>query len=89
MTTVSLRRALLLILLTSTVGAPWVTAQIFSAPSAGGKFAGSMVTVDSLGAGQMDSNLFLINSRNGNGSPLETASGSVSETRPQGSRQSS
>jgi Ca-activated chloride channel homolog len=78
MTPVLLRRVSLITLLALTVGVSRCTAQLFSAPSAGGKFAGSMVNVDSIGAGQMDSNVFLINSKKANGSPLEGASGSVS-----------
>jgi Ca-activated chloride channel family protein len=55
------------------------TAQIFTAPSAGGKFGGSMVSLDSIQTVGIDSNIFQINTQKAaNSSPLETPSGSIS-----------
>lgn len=74
-----LRRALLLGVLCWTVRTCTANAQVFTAPTASGKFAGSLTRLGSVEAGQIDSNVFLINSRNPNTSPLETPSGSVSK----------
>lgn len=54
-------------------------AQVFSAPSAGGKFAGSIVSLGAVQASQVDASSFLINTQNSNTSPLETPSGSISQ----------
>jgi VWFA-related protein len=74
------RRALLLAGLLWAIGACAVNAQIFSAPTGGGKFAGSMVSLGSTETVGIDYNLFQINTQNSNNSsPLETPSGSVSK----------
>ena len=74
------RRALLLAGLLWAAGACIVNAQIFSAPTGGGKFAGSMVSLGSTETVGIDYNLFQINTQNSNNSsPLETPSGSVSK----------
>lgn len=74
-----LQRFLLLGGLSCALTACTATAQIFSAPSAGGKFAGSMVGLDSIQTVGIDSNIFQINTQKAaNSSPLETSSGSIS-----------
>ncbi|MFI5094999.1 MAG: VWA domain-containing protein [Candidatus Acidiferrales bacterium] len=75
-----LRRALLLGVLCWAIHTCTANAQqVFTAPTASGKFAGSLTRLGSVEAGQIDSNVFLINNRNPNTSPLETPSGSVSK----------
>jgi Ca-activated chloride channel homolog len=71
-------RALLLTVLSSAVLALSVSAQVFSAPSAGGKFAGSMVGLGATQTVGIDSNIFQINTQNAN-SPLEGLSGTISK----------
>jgi Ca-activated chloride channel homolog len=74
-----IQRAVLLILVSWILGTSSAFAQVFSTPSAGGKFGGSMVSMGAVGASQIDANAFLIDSKNGPGSPLESRTGSVSE----------
>jgi VWFA-related protein len=74
-----LLRALLLVVLSWAAGAPLANAQVFTTPSASGKFGGGLTSLSSIESGQIDSNVFLINSRNPDGSPLQAPSGSVSQ----------
>jgi len=73
-----LRRAVLLGALSSAVGAYSVAAQLFSAPSAGGKFGGSMTSLNAIQTVGIDSNIFQINTQN-TSSVLESPSGTVSK----------
>jgi Ca-activated chloride channel homolog len=74
-----LRTALLVGGLSWVVGACPATAQVFSTPSASGKFGGSMTSLDSIQTVGIDSNIFLINTQSAaHGSPLQTPSGSIS-----------
>src|SRR5580704_15839024 len=61
------------------LGASIAAAQVFSTPSSGGKFGGSMTSLDSVQTTRIDSNVFLMNTQNGtNSSPLQTRGGSIS-----------
>jgi VWFA-related protein len=73
----SLRRASLLVVFL-VVGACEANAQVFTAPTSSSNL-GTLTSLGSVQAGQMDSNLFLINSKNPNTSPFQTSSGSVSQ----------
>ena len=59
-------RALLLCVLFSVGGACNAAAQVFTLPSAGGKFAGQMVGLNATQAAGMDNNIFRINTQNAN-----------------------
>jgi Ca-activated chloride channel family protein len=74
-----LRRALLLVVLSWVVCTCTANAQVFTPPTSSGKFGGILTSLGSVEAGQIDSNVFLINSQNPNTSSLETPSGSVSK----------
>jgi Ca-activated chloride channel family protein len=72
------QRILLLLLLFSFVSVRDAHAQtLFSAPVATSKF-GSSSGLDGIQAARMDSNFFLMGSKNPDGTPLQTPSGSVS-----------
>ena len=74
----SFRRALVLVPLSWALGAGTTAAQVFNIPTNPGRYT-NFTALDAIQTGQMDMNIFLIDTRNPGLSPLQSPSGSVSQ----------